>query len=97
MDRKKHEKSFIPVAEDLFSNVELTAAKWNAAELLQHDSQIRSAVKLLTEVGDWERMAKLIKTVADELIEQGRHRTLTEWLKNWVFSRICGLTRKTFE
>jgi len=67
-------------AEGSLSNVELTVAKWSAAEILQQNGQVEAAVQLLMEVADWEKLAKLIGGCAETLLKQGRHKTLTEWM-----------------
>lgn len=67
-------------AQELLSEVELTVAKWNAAEILHADNQIEAAVQLLLEVGDWEKLTNLIVETASSLIRQGRHKTLTDWI-----------------
>ena len=67
-------------AGELLSEIELTVAKWNAAEILHADNQIEAAVQLLLEVGDWEKLINLIVETASSLIRQGRHKTLTDWI-----------------
>ncbi len=52
------------------------------AELLENDGQIEAAISLLREVGDWERMVRLITKQAPVMVEQGRNRPLEEWLSS---------------
>jgi DNA-binding SARP family transcriptional activator len=52
-----------------------TAAGWLVA-----DGQYEAAVELLLDAGAWAELATLIREHAEELMHQGRFRTLLEWL-----------------
>ena len=65
---------------DFLSDIELTVAKWNAAEVLQQDNQLEAAVQLLIDVADWEKLACLVKGSAEGLLKQGRLKTLADWI-----------------
>ncbi len=67
-------------AGEKLSEVELKVAKWTAAEILQQDNQVEAAVQLLMEVADWEKLGKLIEESAVDLLKQGRHKTLMDWI-----------------
>ncbi|MFW5448012.1 MAG: BTAD domain-containing putative transcriptional regulator [Methylophagaceae bacterium] len=67
-------------SEQLMGDVELKVTKWNAAELLEKNSQIESAIELYSQLEDWDKVASVIKKTAKSLIVQGRNFILQEWL-----------------
>ena len=67
-------------SEKILGDIELNVSKWNAAELLEQNNQIESAIILYEQIEDWERVAALIKRMAKILLDQGRNYVLQEWL-----------------
>lgn len=63
-----------------FSQDELLRLKREAAHHLEQDGQIEAAIELLANCQDWPQMALLIKANAQALLNQGRGRTLVEWI-----------------
>ena len=59
-----------------------------AADLLEQSEQIESAVELRRELGQWDRIEKIIKRHATELIRQGRYETLHQWLYDLPRERL---------
>lgn len=51
-----------------------------AAEILEREGQTEAAVSLLRDIADWEGMVRIIMTNAPEMLKQGRHLPLQEWL-----------------
>lgn len=68
-------------ARESLTAVELTARRWQAAEILSAGGQVEAAVDLLFEVSDWKQIARLIEASAESLLRQGRHKTLERWLE----------------
>jgi DNA-binding SARP family transcriptional activator len=75
-------------AEQLMGDVELKVTKWNAAELLEKNNQIESAIDLYSQLEDWDKVASVIKKTAKSLIDQGRNFILQEWLTQIPEPRI---------
>jgi DNA-binding SARP family transcriptional activator len=69
-------------AEKNYSKNQLTKIKNDAGRILESDGHIESAVSLYHEVGDEKNMIRVILTHAQDLIFQGRHQTLEQWLGN---------------
>jgi ATP/maltotriose-dependent transcriptional regulator MalT/DNA-binding SARP family transcriptional activator len=59
---------------------ERVALEGTAAEWLAGDGQYEAAMELLLRREDWRAAAVLIRDHAEELMQQGRFRTLLEWL-----------------
>jgi ATP/maltotriose-dependent transcriptional regulator MalT/DNA-binding SARP family transcriptional activator len=53
-----------------------------AAGLLEQNGQTEAAVSLLHDMGDWQTLAGIVLTHAPEMLNQGRHRPLQEWLES---------------
>lgn len=51
-----------------------------AAYLLREEGRQEDAADLLVKARDWENLADLVKASAQQLVEQGRSRTLDSWL-----------------
>ncbi|MBL1320926.1 MAG: hypothetical protein COA63_007685 [Methylophaga sp.] len=75
-------------SEQLMGDIELKVTKWNAAELLEKNNQIESAIKLYSQLEDWDKVATVIKKTAKSLIVQGRNFILQEWLTQIPEPRI---------
>ncbi|HEX2244208.1 MAG TPA: hypothetical protein VHK27_13365, partial [Gammaproteobacteria bacterium] len=58
----------------------LTALQCHAAALLARDGQTEAAMDLLVKARRWPEMAALLREHAAELINQGRHRLMGQWL-----------------
>jgi len=69
-------------AEKNYSRPQLINIKNDAGRILESDGQIESAVSLYHEVDDEKNMIRVILTHAQDLIFQGRHQTLEQWLGN---------------
>jgi LuxR family maltose regulon positive regulatory protein len=54
-----------------------------AAGILEKEGQTEDAVSLLRNAADWAGMAGIIMTHAMEMIKQGRHASLREWLEGF--------------
>jgi len=67
-------------AKENFPRAELSILFRRAAILLEKDGQAGAAVPLLREAGDGEGMVRLILRHARFMVEQGRNRSLEEWL-----------------
>lgn len=61
---------------------EQIAVRRSAAALLELSGESGSAVALLREINDWEGMARIIMTHAQEMLAQGRFAPLQKWLDN---------------
>ncbi len=66
--------------KSLLSSVERVILLKNAAVLLEESGQIEHAALLLGDARDWEGLVRLILSHAQTLAEQGRGRTLEEWM-----------------
>lgn len=59
---------------------ELAEIRRQAAELLAGNDQVDAAVALLTQIGDWVSLTKLIANQGQSLTTQGRYSTLLNWI-----------------
>jgi LuxR family maltose regulon positive regulatory protein len=69
-------------ARETFSHEALSTSLHQAAILLEQDGQTEAAVSLLREIGDWKAMAGLVLVHAPDMLKQGRHHPLLEWLES---------------
>ena len=69
-------------ARETFSPEALSTLLHQAAILLEQEGQTEAAVSLLREIGDWKEMSTVIIAHAPEMLKQGRHQTLREWLES---------------
>lgn len=69
-------------AQESLSEDELAAVSRWAAGILERSGQIEAAMSLLKDISGWEAMAPLIIAHAPLLIDQGRYRSLQEWLSS---------------
>ncbi len=69
-------------ARETFSPEALSTLLHQAAILLEQDGQTEAAVSLLREIGDWKALAGLVLVHAPDMLKQGRHRPLQEWLES---------------
>jgi DNA-binding SARP family transcriptional activator len=53
-----------------------------AATLLEDSGQTEEAVPLFREAGRWDEMVELIRKHASSMLQQGRNRSLAEWLRS---------------
>lgn len=53
-----------------------------AADILTSAGRIEGAASLYSEAQDWQGLAKLIRTAAPALVDQGRLQTVLEWLSH---------------
>ncbi|MEW6684201.1 MAG: BTAD domain-containing putative transcriptional regulator [Nitrospirota bacterium] len=67
-------------ARERFSAVELSRIRQRAATLLEESGRLEEAVDLYAGAGDWAAVQRIIVTQAPVLVEQGRSRTLQEWI-----------------
>jgi ATP/maltotriose-dependent transcriptional regulator MalT len=67
-------------AKESYSSAILSDLQHRAAVLLEEAGQIEAAISLLRDLGDWDEMVRLIMKQAPSMLEQGRYRTLEEWL-----------------
>jgi len=67
-------------AERHFSSAEIARIRLDAARLLLESNDRESAVPLLIEAHEWHAVTEVIGECAPELIPQGRHLLLLEWL-----------------
>ncbi|HWP59666.1 MAG TPA: BTAD domain-containing putative transcriptional regulator [Candidatus Acidoferrales bacterium] len=54
-----------------------------AGAILAEEGNIEDAVQLLHQAKDWDKLAQLIQGYAPALVQQGRSKTLEEWLR-WL-------------
>ena len=69
-------------AKEICTPTDLAKLGRHAAELLEADGQTEAAVELLKQVGDWEGLAQIALQEAKNLMAQGRHNVLTQWLES---------------
>lgn len=67
-------------AKDKYSQEEIIGLSSAAAILLERDGQVEDALNLVKEAGGWDTMILFIMQHAKEMIDQGRHRTLEQWI-----------------
>ena len=65
-----------------YTPAHLSQIQRKAAALLEETGQVEDAIGLLREARDWEGMAQTILKHAVPLLEQGRNRTVEEWLSS---------------
>ena len=68
------------MAGKTLSDVELETVAGTASAILEKSGQPEAAMELLRKISGWDAMVPLITKNAPVLIEQGRYRTLQEWL-----------------
>ena len=59
---------------------ELNKVIIDAAVILERDGQVDEALELIREAGDWGTMTMFIMQHAKVMLEQGRHKSLEQWL-----------------
>jgi ATP/maltotriose-dependent transcriptional regulator MalT/DNA-binding SARP family transcriptional activator len=67
-------------ADDHYPRQTICRIQRDAARLLVESGQIEDAVELLREADDWEELAPLLLLEAEQLVAQGRGKTLQHWL-----------------
>ena len=67
-------------AKEAFSHETLSTLLHQAAVLLEGDGQIEAAISLFRDLGDWGAMVQIIMRQAPSMLDQGRYRSLGEWL-----------------
>ncbi len=67
-------------AKKNFSPVHLSDLLLRGATILEEDGQTEAALSLWHDVGDWDGMVRLILKYAPLMLDQGRFRSLEEWL-----------------
>jgi DNA-binding SARP family transcriptional activator len=70
----------IRTARETLSHEELEKVSSSASLILKGSGQIEAAMDLLKNISGWDSMVPLIIENAPSLIEQGRYRTLQDWL-----------------
>ncbi len=71
----------IATAEKSFDTDKLAMLQQRAAGLLQEAGQMEGAVDLFSRCGDNGHLIQLILEYAGELLAQGRHNTLEQWIR----------------
>ena len=69
-------------ARETFSPEALSTLLHQAAVLLEQEGQTEAAVSLLREIGDWKALGDLVLVHAPDMLKQGRHHPLQEWLES---------------
>ncbi|MCW9098517.1 MAG: BTAD domain-containing putative transcriptional regulator [Ignavibacteriaceae bacterium] len=69
-------------AKETFSPEMLSDLRRRAAMLLEEADQTEAAIALLHDASDWEGMVQLILKHAPAMMEQGRNRSLGNWLSS---------------
>jgi len=69
-------------AKETFSPENLSDLRRHAAMLLEEADQTEAAIMLLRDAGDWNGLVQLILKHAPAMLEQGRNRSLEEWLSS---------------
>jgi DNA-binding SARP family transcriptional activator len=67
-------------AQKTFPDQTMNELRRRAALILEKGNQTESAIALLKEIADWAGMMALVLSHAADMIKQGRHRPLQEWL-----------------
>jgi DNA-binding SARP family transcriptional activator len=67
-------------AKQIFSPDSIAGLRHEAALLLEKSGHVEEAAGLFIEASDWDGLTQLILKNARSMIEQGRSRTLEEWL-----------------
>ncbi|NPU83667.1 MAG: AAA family ATPase [Syntrophaceae bacterium] len=63
-----------------FTPDEWTVAQREAALLLDQSGQIEDAARLYGDAGDWQGLARMVMDHAEDLLAQGRSKTVEEWI-----------------
>jgi len=69
-------------AKETFSTERLSVLCSHAATILEEAGQTESAALLLREISDWDGLVRLITAHAPNMLAQGRHRPLEDWLNS---------------
>ena len=69
-------------AKGTFSADTLSVLLRQAAKLLEDDGQSEAAIGVLCDIGDWNGMVRLVLMHAPSMVEQGRNRSLEEWMSS---------------
>lgn len=72
-------------AERLLSSSQLRSVQLQSASLLEQNGQTEAAITLLREIQDWQALTKLVLACAPDMLKQGRHQLLREWLEALPF------------
>jgi LuxR family transcriptional regulator, maltose regulon positive regulatory protein len=67
-------------SKERYSRKEILELINKAALLLEMDGQVEDALNLMIEAGGWDTMAVFIMQHAKEMLDNGRHRTLEQWI-----------------
>jgi DNA-binding SARP family transcriptional activator len=70
-------------AADTLPPAQLFELRCNAAALLERSGRTEPAAELMCKIGDWNALARLINTRAQDFIAQGRTQTLEGWLRSF--------------
>lgn len=70
----------LDVSRESFAEDELASMSRSAACTLEKSGQIEAAVSLLKNISDREAIAPLVLKYASNLVQQGRHSVLQQWL-----------------
>lgn len=65
-----------------FPAAEIAELTRRAAELLENQGQSEAAVELLQQAQEWEGVVRIALRQAKNLMAQGRHNVLSQWLQN---------------
>ena len=68
-------------AERHFTEKRKTGLKVQAATLALQGGEVEQAVDLLRQTGQWEQLIELIKQRGSQLVKQGRHLLLRDWIE----------------
>jgi DNA-binding SARP family transcriptional activator len=69
-------------AKENLSGEERSILVYRAAALIEDSGQTEEAVPLFREAGRWNEMVEVIRKHASSMLQQGRNRSLAEWLNN---------------
>jgi LuxR family maltose regulon positive regulatory protein len=69
-------------AQETLSRKDRSTLLHRAADLLEDSGQTEEAVPLFREAGRWDEMVELIRKHAPSMLQQGRNRSLAEWLES---------------
>ncbi len=78
------------VAEDTLPPEEVARLRKTAASVQEEAGQLEDAAFLMREAGDVDGLARVVLKLAGPLIEQGRSRTLLEWMSAIPQEKIEG-------
>jgi LuxR family maltose regulon positive regulatory protein len=68
----------------------IAAIQSQAAQILESDGQVESAIELLWDVEDWEGAARITLGQALALLSQGRSETLASWIRRLPRQTVDG-------